>query len=185
MGGLGSGNYYRWRGKKTTVEECRHLDANRWMREGILQAGVWQTGNWCWFRDAQRTEKTAEVTYEVNTVPEWPWVRLFYRFPHNGVEMNYKIFLTTTRPGFGGLRWWFLCPLSVNGRPCGRRVARLYLDGKYFGCRHCHDLTYTSCQEHDKRVDALRKNPELLWALVENPENANIGQLGLALKALR
>jgi hypothetical protein len=42
-----------------------------------------------------------------------------------------------------------VCPLRVDGRSCGRRVGKLYLPpaGGYFGCRHCHDLTYTSCQE--------------------------------------
>ena len=41
-----------------------------------------------------------------------------------------------TRPPYGGFRWWFTCPLVVNGRECGRRVARLHLGGKYsvVGC---------------------------------------------------
>jgi len=32
-------------------------------------------------------------------------------------------------------------------------VGKLHLPGRarYFGCRHCHDLTYTSCQESRKR----------------------------------
>jgi pyruvate-formate lyase-activating enzyme len=40
-------------------------------------------------------------------------------------------------------------------------VAKLYLPpgSRYFGCRHCHNLTYQSCKEHDKRVDALAKLP--------------------------
>jgi hypothetical protein len=97
----------------------------------------------------------------------------------------YQVGLVMTRPHFGGCRWWFLCPLIVNGRPCNRRVAKLYLRGKYFGCRQCHDLTYTSSQQHDKRVDALRRDPELLRALAENPEGASLTQLGLILKALR
>jgi hypothetical protein len=95
--------------------------------------------------------------------------------------------LTTTRPRFGGLRWWFVCPLVVNGRPCQRRVGKLYLPprGRYYGCRHCYDLTYTSCQQHDKRVDALRKDPEVLLQLAENLDGASLTQLGLILKALR
>jgi hypothetical protein len=40
-------------------------------------------------------------------------------------------------------------------------------------------------QPHGKRVDALRKNPELLAALVENPGATLDGRLILALKALR
>jgi hypothetical protein len=36
----------------------------------------------------------------------------------------------------------------------------------------------------DKRVDALRKNPELLAAIAENPRGASPALLGLILKAL-
>lgn len=150
MGGSGSGTWYRWGGKKDTVEACRQLDANRWMREGILKAGVWQSGSWCWFRDAGRKEKTSSITYEVNTIDAAPWVRLVYTFTESGTEVDYKVRLTTTRPRFGGLRWWFVCPLSVNEVYCGRRVGKLHLHGRYFGCRHCHELTYASCQESHK-----------------------------------
>ncbi len=62
--------------------------------------------------------------------------------------------LTFTRPWFGGRRWWLRCR-------CGRRVAALYLrpDANHFACRTCHNLTYRSVQQHDRRVDSLRKNP--------------------------
>jgi hypothetical protein len=71
--------------------------------------------------------------------------------------------------------------------PCGRRVSALYLPpgAKWFGCRHCYELTYESAQTHDKRVDALRRGPELLAAIVENPGAAHDSRLILALKALR
>ena len=50
-----------------------------------------------------------------------------------------------------------------------RRVLKLYLGGgKYFGCRHCYCLTYESCQEHDARVDALRRDPERLRRILES-----------------
>lgn len=51
-----------------------------------------------------------------------------------------QVWLTATRPRFGGLRWWFVCPLVVKGRSCKRRVGKLYLPphGRYFGCRHCN-----------------------------------------------
>ena len=64
-------------------------------------------------------------------------------------EVVVPVVLQTTHPHFGGLRWWFTCPLVVNGRPCRRRVGKLYLppNGLYFGCRHCYDLTCRSCQE--------------------------------------
>jgi len=66
--------------------------------------------------------------------------------------MDYPVGLTTTPLPWGGVRWWFVCPLVVSGQACGRRVGKLYLPpgGRYFGCRHCYDLTYTSCQESHK-----------------------------------
>ena len=47
----------------------------------------------------------------------------------------------------GGTRPYFLCPGVVNGAACGRRVAKLYGPGKYFLCRHCYRLAYTSQSE--------------------------------------
>jgi hypothetical protein len=191
VGGPGSGNRYHhwWRAsKKTVVEDCRFLDANRWMRDGILKGGVYLSGSCCWYRDAGQKEQVAALGFEVNTLdPAFPWVRLSYTITATQEDLNYRVGLTTTRPRFGGLRWWFVCPLVVRGRPCGRRIGKLYLPprSRYFGCRHCYDLTYTSCQEHDKRVDWLRKNPKALRLLAENPEGASVTQLGLILKALR
>jgi hypothetical protein len=190
MGGPGSGNHYHWwrSGKKTTVEECQDLDANRWVREGILKAGVQRWGGWRWvYHDGRENS----IGYEVDTLDQaTPFVRLFYTLTHpqtkEQVPLDYRVALTTTRPRYGGLRWWFVCPLAAGGCPCGRRVAKLYLPprGHYFGCRHCHDLTYRSAQTHDGRVSRLRRNPKMLEALLENLQGASLTQLGLALKAM-
>ena len=50
--------------------------------------------------------------------------------------------MQSTRPAFGGLRWWFLCP------SCYRRSGKLYAPGQYslFKCRVCYDLSYESAQ---------------------------------------
>jgi hypothetical protein len=40
-----------------------------------------------------------------------------------------------------------VCPGAVKGVSCGRGVAKLYLKHRYFLCRYCHDLTYTSRQD--------------------------------------
>jgi hypothetical protein len=47
MGGIGSGSHLRWRHglPKTLVEHCLTLDANRWMRKGILTAAVRRSGS--------------------------------------------------------------------------------------------------------------------------------------------
>jgi hypothetical protein len=56
-------------------------------------------------------------------------------------------------------------------------VRKLYLRGKYFGCWHCHDLTYTSTRESDSRVyAALRAGMHL--------RGASVSQLGFLLRVL-
>lgn len=63
-------------------------------------------------------------------------------------EFDYKVGLATTPCNYGGVRYWFICPLARDGKPCGRRVGTLYMGGDYFGCRHCYDLTYDSKNEN-------------------------------------
>jgi hypothetical protein len=135
------------------VENCLCLDAARWMREGILRAGFNRQGSWKWVYSGGRCSSidyfiTMEETDE-------PHVRLSYTITPRGEEpepLNYCVLLERTRPTFGGLRWWFICPLTVNGIPCNRRVGKLWLPPacRYFGCRMCYHLTYTSCQESHK-----------------------------------
>ena len=162
MGGRGSGNHFHWqtRDKKTVVTDCLSLDANRWTREGILKEGQVQFGSWRW---AYARGGGFTVHYEAHTAdPARAYVRLSYAFVWTATgkeeSHDYPVALTATRPKFGGVRWWFVCPLTVNGKACGRRVGKLYLppEGRYFGCRHCYDLTYASCQESRKYTSLYR-----------------------------
>lgn len=101
-------------------------------------------------------------------------------------ELDYKVQLVTTPCNLGGLRYWFVCPLVVNDRPCGKRVGKLYLPpgGKYFGCRSCYNLTYQSQKEHDKRVDAIIENPEILLPKISSKNFKDVlAALNLASKA--
>jgi hypothetical protein len=152
VGGPGSGNFnHKWRPpKKTTAEECLSLDASEWTCEGILRAGVRRAGIWHWIYPSGRE---CSIGYEMNTLDGADaWVRLDYscRVPPPGPALpeSYTVGLTTTRPPYAGLRWWFVCPLESDGRPCSRRVRKLYLptDSTNFGCRHGHRLSYTSSQ---------------------------------------
>ena len=85
-------------------------------------------------------------------------------------DLDYKVALTWTPCYFGGRRWWFICPLVINRCECGRRVGALYLDGgKYFGCRHCYNLTYESSKESHKfdrlfwRLGISKKQAKILF----------------------
>ena len=154
MGGYGSGNH---RGAKTTVEDCRWIDVNRWAREGILVAGTRRSGRWIWWEDRDRIREEASIGYEVQTTDRGTGtVRLTYTIRKTAEAFDYRIGLQTTRPHLGGVRWWFTCPLVKDGRACRRRCGKLYLPptGKYCGCRSCYDLTYQSCRE-GHRMDGI------------------------------
>ena len=150
MGGYGSGR--PWGYGKTTVEDCLILDINKLVRDRLLYAGIHKSGNLTW-RNTRTGESVSSVGFEVNASGKLiPWLRLFYNMTRTGEKVDFKIYLNTTRPNFGGIRWWFICPLMG----CNRRVTKLHSPpgGKYFGCRECYDLTYTSCQDSHK-FDAL------------------------------
>jgi len=151
MGGYGSGRggYYS---KKDTVEECLTLSVASLIRLRRLRTGWHLHGSIVWSSNYTK-EVLSTIGIESDTTEmRAGWVRLYYTRTRTTEQMDYRIRLTATRPNFGGVRWWFICPLVVNGRVCARRVAKLYLPPSraYFGCRHCHDLTYTSCQESHK-----------------------------------
>jgi hypothetical protein len=160
---MGRWSYFR----KSTVEGC-HSISTKFLKDRNYLAGGFSSGRVSWSRNGQ---SSGNVSIIVST-GEWDsYIRFLYNLTDNSTgaktEFDYKARLVSTPCNYGGRRWWFICPLSNNGRTCNRRIGVLYLAGKYFGCRHCYDLTYTSCQEHDKRLDMLRKNPGLMMSLLE------------------
>ena len=132
MGGPGSGLWYRWN-TKPTVESYRSLDVRQWHRQGLLCPLLWYVVTW----RNQEGKETASLG--VTTLPDG--VELSYRY--NGEPQQDRIGLTWTPCPYGGRRPWFLCP----NLQCGRRVAKVYLHGRYFRCRGCHRLTYASQRE--------------------------------------
>jgi hypothetical protein len=181
MGGCGSG---RWQlhTKATTVENCRELDLGRLARDGAFVP--WHTGSLRWLRGEV---ETGSISYTVRPLEADLMLVLSYTFTATGQAVEEPVILENTPTRFGGVRWWGRCPLVVEGRPCRRRIRKLYLPpgGRYFGCRSCYRLTYKSAQEHDKRVDFFRRHPEALAAIVNNPAGALDSRLILALKAMR
>jgi hypothetical protein len=137
MGGAGSGRRYRW-DTKTTVEACHSIDVRRWHRDGLLKPGHWFA--WKWSRNG---EERASIGVQVHD----DRVELSYTSRAGTEELRqlrYAVSLDRTACTYGGQRPWFICSGVVNGRACGRRVAKLSLGGAYFLCRHCYDLTYES-----------------------------------------
>jgi len=125
MGGYGSGRW-RWHRRKICVEQCLVIDAARWMGESVLREGSTASRGAfvCIGYRVDATDITRLVVY------------LSYTASDRGAaprHFQYPVFLQTTRPNLGGLRWWFTCPL------CRRRSQKLYHPpGRdRFGCRRC------------------------------------------------
>jgi hypothetical protein len=97
-------------------------------------------------------ENCGNVNFCVSKIKDIFCVRLTYILLSTGQKIDYCIATTYSRLSWGKLRWWFVCPLIKHGIPCHRRVSNLYLPygQKYFGCRYCYDLSYSSCQESHK-----------------------------------
>ena len=147
MGGIGSGTWLRLNAKATT-EQLLALDVNSLARDGILRVGM--AGLLYWL-DAGTGKRLASAFY--STWSSENDIRMFeisYRW--NACQtIKSQIRLQSTSPTFSGARWWFTCPLSSGGISCSRRVVKLYVREGMFGCRHCHDLTYSSCQQSRER----------------------------------
>jgi len=141
MGGYGSGQYYRWGNKKTTVEESKRIDI-RWMKQqGYLSPGY--NGSIYWTR-------AGEPSGNIRVIVEWNSTRFIYRYRYAGQncqDVDIRVKLDRTPCNYGGERSWFICPF------CGRRCAVLYIDGKHPACRKCYDLTYESCQKSGNIFD--------------------------------
>lgn len=173
---------YSWT-NRVTVERCMNVDVF-WLRKHGYFCGF-KRGRIVW-KNALGVETDSidiEVLVNREIVGE-EYIRFIYsctkRFTDEKEHFDYKVQLVRTPCNYGGFRYWFICPLVINGIPCGKRVGKLYAPPSeaYFGCRHCYDLTYKSCQEHDKRLDWARKLPySELKRLIESgdPKTALLG----------
>ena len=154
MGGFGSGRPAgSGRGK---VEVCRSIDANRLHREGCLKPG--RICSKQWMRDG-------ETVASINLRAEHDRLHLTYRVRIGGgdwEDIGESVRIVRVACQYGGVRPYFICPGVVNGRACGRRVAKLYGPGRYFVCRHCNRLGYASQSEGGldralRRANAIRQ----------------------------
>lgn len=162
MGGTGSG---RWEGhqKKTTTEKCYMVNVNKLKGALSEAASSGPDGDHSGTLTMVRINDASvrRISYVIEC-PEG--AGLVVRITHirdTGVlreEVDQRVELVTSEPNFGGVRWYFWCPLTVNGEPCNRRAEKLYLppNRKLFGCRHCYGLTYKSSQQ-SHRFDSVVK----------------------------
>jgi len=141
MGGLGSGRLIRLN-TKPTVERQTYIDI-RWMRrQNGLIPGTKGTLNW-----SSHGNNRGAVDFEVTENC------LILKYRHRRQNGTWKdvaqvVFFDQTPCNYGGHRKWFLCS------QCQSRVEILYgllRANKYFLCRDCHNLTYTSCNTHPRK----------------------------------
>jgi hypothetical protein len=156
MGGVGSGNWYRF-DKNDTTDDCHSVDVRYLHREGLLKSGRWFSLRW-----SRAERETGSIGGVVEGTKQPERVILTYRH-RSGPRREWEdvrepVHLSWTACNFGGERPWFVCPRAE----CGRRVAVLYGPGRYFLCRHCYDLVYESQRESGMyralhKAQAIRK----------------------------
>jgi len=133
MGGYGSGRWYRCNSKATAESQDR-IDIRCLKKQGYLRPRFSGLLSW-----SLCNKQKGSIVYRMEG--DHRMVLNYRHRPHDG-EWE-------TVEQAGGHRTWFLCPL------CWKRVAVLYCADKYFFCRHCYDLTYSSQQE--SRPDRLMR----------------------------
>jgi len=148
---------------RDTVEDSRSLNVLEFARKGYLQDGY--SGGIRWL---QGDRETGSIGYFV------AGGAFHLRYTITKVDYAYAVALARTPAPLGGERVWFVCPLVVNGKSCGRRVVKLYLPpgGRYFGCRYCHGLSY---EKRQKRTPAWARAWERLRKLEEQLKNPRRG----------
>ena len=140
MGGVGSGNWYRWQRRKT-LEECHVLNVRDLKNQNLLRQG--SSGSLSWLRAG---EKIGSVSFRYDE----PWLILLYTYADRDASRSSStesILVEWTPCNYGGSRPWLGCPA------CGRRVVALALHRTRFLCRQCHKLPYKSQME--ARIDRV------------------------------
>ena len=113
--------------------------------------GGWTSGGIKWTYGLSGNESSIGFTVYINMqeeIGQRDHIQLKYahtdRWSGEKESMDYSVQFATTPCNYGGVRYWFVCPLSKNGRYCGRRVGVIYSIGKWFGCRYCGEIAYAA-----------------------------------------
>ena len=129
---------------KTTVEDCKRIKT-WWLRQHGYFLDSYRAGGIEWKIGGSEDNKSS-IGVCVNT--QDGYIRFHYTqtdyWSGEKSDMDYRFNLATSPCHYGGFRYWFICGLSRNGQYCGQRVGVLYKPpgAKWFGCRHCWDLSY-------------------------------------------
>jgi hypothetical protein len=156
---------------KRAVEECLSWDINDLLRAGVFKAAAFTPCDCVW-RDASRKE-ILRVNFRWEDNAGTSSLRIFER-QDAASPRDLTVELALVSCHLGGMKHVFLCPGGGHSRPCGRRVQKLYLiDGKW-RCRECGNLTYLARRQHDKRKDALLRDPAALIAALDSNDRRRV-----------
>lgn len=141
MGSANSGN----RGNRPTVEDGLTLNLPKLLRDGFFQPRTSLKGTITW-TNTMTGGRVGWIGYEACLGEAAGRVRLQYtttRLRGEKHESDYWIDLETTPQPFGGRRWWFICPRTLD------RVANLHLPpgSLTFASRRAYTLGYRSQRE--------------------------------------
>jgi hypothetical protein len=113
-----------------------------------------------WVRSGSGKESTVSVIVDITDDPHITLIYTVTDREGNKTDYDYEVSLLTTPCNFGGVRYWFACPV------CHERVGVLYLapGNIYFVCRHCNNITYRSRNRctmeafghNSRQIDKLR-----------------------------
>ena len=157
MGGVGSGRW-RWHTSKETVEDYPEIDIDALIRRGLFDHRSVLI-EWKSPVVTNRAKNSCRYQLEYSDVATYRYLGLSRS--NCGGERERRFITLMSRPQpLGGVRWYFFCPI------CHRSVRKLYLGPvvKWFGCRICQELTYTSAQTHDRQTAEFQRDPDLLQA---------------------
>jgi hypothetical protein len=128
---------------KYEADNCKKIEI-WWLLRDIKQRYGYKKTTISWGENGSR----GSISVEVSVRDKEKYVRFLYIQIDNktGEEQSFKhrFPLIETACHIGGTRYWFECSLYTNDVYCGRRTGVLYKCGDWFGCRHCHNLTYRS-----------------------------------------
>lgn len=137
MGGIGSGNFSWRRPPHDLVEHALVLDMTALNRARQLVLGTTISGRCA--AVAPLHGSPMAITYHCD-LTDLDDARIDLSFCVGGTGCHETVHLTATRLRLGGIRLWFLCPLT------GQRVRALYLPAgkRKFASREAHGLSYRS-----------------------------------------
>ena len=164
MGGIGSG---RRRTRSWCTDECAALHIDDVIECGVLDGDVDQQHAMIVIRGE---ELWSGVVVMARRVGPHVYLALRYQSVPEASEddSSESVTLVVIAEQSNKRRchqgWAFYCPREIGERRCNSVATALYLPPgtEELGCRHCHQLAYSSTRQRNGRVSAYYHNPERL-----------------------